>query len=225
MCTPNALARTLPRVVAHRIHLEQRSVHLQVHRDRLPPRRLQRLRMGSRAARRPKLPSTRFLERCRPFASHHVERTSSGPTRHRVISTPAQGKARRPTRNNTAVVAALTKLTTRSAVVMTEMRRLWYLLDTNDIHIRPPYIHLAANIWADTPCCEQDTEDLQLNPRMFAHHQARWGPHSIDRFASMLNTQIPRFNARWRDPQCKHVDCLRLPDAAWQCKNSSCNPP
>jgi hypothetical protein len=29
----------------------------------------------------------------------------------------------------------LTKLTTRSPIMMTELRRLWYLLDTNDINI------------------------------------------------------------------------------------------
>jgi hypothetical protein len=72
--------------------------------------------------------------------------------------------------------------------MMTELRRLWYLLDTNDIHIRPRYIRSAADIWADTLCRELDTKDLQLNPRLFAHLQARWGPHTIDRFASMLNT-------------------------------------
>jgi hypothetical protein len=93
------------------------------------------------------------------------------------------------------VVTTLTKLTTRSPVVMTELRRLWYLLDTNDIHIRPRYIRSIANIYADTLSRELDTEDWQLNPRLFAHLQARWGPHSIDRFDSMLNTQLPRFNA------------------------------
>jgi hypothetical protein len=41
----------------------------------------------------------------------------------------------------------------------------------------------------------------------------------------MLNTQLPRFNASLRDPQCEDVDCLHLPDAAWQCENSYCNPP
>jgi hypothetical protein len=47
--------------------------------------------------------------------------------------------------DNTAVVATLAKLTTRSLVMMTELRRMWYLLDTNDIHIRPRYIHSVAN--------------------------------------------------------------------------------
>jgi hypothetical protein len=41
----------------------------------------------------------------------------------------------------------------------TELRRLWYLLDTNDIHIRPRYIRSAANVWADALSREVDTEN------------------------------------------------------------------
>jgi hypothetical protein len=99
---------------------------------------------------------------------------------------------------------------------MTELRRLWYLLDAYDIYIRPYYTRSAANISADTLNRELDLEDWQLNPRIFAHLQDRWGPHSIDRFASMLNTQLPRFNVKWREPQCEDVDCLHLSDAAWR---------
>jgi hypothetical protein len=44
------------------------------------------------------------------------------------------------------VVATLTKLTTRSPIMMTELRHLWYLLETNNIHIRPRYIRSTANI-------------------------------------------------------------------------------
>jgi hypothetical protein len=41
----------------------------------------------------------------------------------------------------------------------------------------------------------------------------------------MLNTQLPRFNARWRDPHCKNIDCLHFPDAAKRRENNYCNPP
>jgi hypothetical protein len=37
--------------------------------------------------------------------------------------------------HNTAVVATLSKLTTRSPVIVTELRRLWHLLGVNDINI------------------------------------------------------------------------------------------
>jgi hypothetical protein len=109
--------------------------------------------------------------------------------------------------------------------MMAELRRLWYLLDSNDINIRPRYIRSAANTWADALSRELDCEDWQLNPRVFAHLQRRWGLHTIDCFASMLNAQLPRFNARWRDPLCEDVDSLRLSDDAWRRENNYCNPP
>jgi hypothetical protein len=69
--------------------------------------------------------------------------------------------------DNTAVVATLSKLTTRSPVTMTELRRLWHLLDVNDISIRPRYIRSAANIWADNLSRELDRDDWQVSPRIF----------------------------------------------------------
>jgi hypothetical protein len=50
-----------------------------------------------------------------------------------------------------AALATLRKLSTRrSPVMITELRRVWYLLDVNDICIRPRYIRLAANILTDS---------------------------------------------------------------------------
>jgi hypothetical protein len=57
---PHPPATSRPRVVAHVAHPTQRSVNRQAHRDRLPPRRFQPLRMGGRAERGLQLPSTRF---------------------------------------------------------------------------------------------------------------------------------------------------------------------
>ena len=86
--------------------------------------------------------------------------------RHAVNSFLPQLKGRQVLlhEDNTAVVAALTKLTSRSPAMMEELRRLWYLLDTNDIYIRPRYIRSAANVKADKLSRELDTEDWQLNP-------------------------------------------------------------
>jgi hypothetical protein len=41
----------------------------------------------------------------------------------------------------------------------------------------------------------------------------------------MHNAQLPRFNARWRDPLCEDIDCLHMSDAAWRHENNYCNPP
>jgi hypothetical protein len=40
----------------------------------------------------------------------------------------------------------------------------------------------------------------------------------------MENTQLLRFNAKWRDPKCEDVDCLHMPDAAWQREANYCTP-
>eukprot|EP00873_Tetraselmis_striata_P042594 jgi/Tetstr1/462858/TSEL_007807.t1 len=73
--------------------------------------------------------------------------------------------------DNTAVVVALANLTSRSPVMMEELRKLWHLLDIHDISIMPRYIQSAANVWADRLSRELDDSDWQLNPRIFAYLQ------------------------------------------------------
>jgi hypothetical protein len=127
--------------------------------------------------------------------------------------------------DNQAVVSVLTHLTSRSPAMMVELRKLWYILDANDINIRPRYIRSAANIWADGLSRELDMSDWQLNPRIFRHLDKIWGTHSIDRFASMENAMLPRYNSRWRDPRSEATDCLRLDDSLWRKEKNWCNPP
>ena len=127
--------------------------------------------------------------------------------------------------DNTAVCAVLTHLTTRSPAMMVEVRKLWYLLDTHDIKLRAKYIRSAANIWADKLSREIDTADWSLNPRLFRHINRVWGPHTVDRFASMENALLERYNSKWRDPRAEDVDALHLSDAAWRRETNWCNPP
>ena len=126
--------------------------------------------------------------------------------------------------DNQAVVHILTSLTSRSPALMTELRKLWFLMDSNGISIRPRYIQSAANIWADRLSRELDDSDWQLHPRLFRHLQRRYR-HTVDRFASMANAQLPRYNSRWLDPGTEAVDCLRLPDSVWRSKNNYFHPP
>jgi hypothetical protein len=127
--------------------------------------------------------------------------------------------------DNQSVIGVLTNLTSRSPALMNELRKLWFLLDSNDVQLRTRYIRSAANIWADGLSRETDNSDWQLNPRVFRLLDASWGPHSIDRFATQSNAQLARYNSRWLDPTTEAVDSLRLPDAAWRAENNWCNPP
>ena len=127
--------------------------------------------------------------------------------------------------DNQAVIGVLTHLTSKSPQMMNELRKLWFLLDNNDIQLRTRYIRSAANIWADSLSRQTDRSDWQLNPRVFHQLESEWGPHSIDRFASLANTLLPRYNSKWLDPGTEAVDSLRLSDNAWRVEHNWCNPP
>lgn len=127
--------------------------------------------------------------------------------------------------DNQSVIGVLTHLTSKSPAMMTELRKLWYLLDTCNISLRPRYIRSTANIWADRLSRELDTSDWRFHPQQFQQLDKRWGPHSIDRFASSTNALLPRYNSRWLDPRTEAVDCLRMTDQDWRCEHNWCNPP
>jgi hypothetical protein len=80
--------------------------------------------------------------------------------------------------------------------MMDELRKLLELIDTNNINIRARYIRSAANVLADRLSRETDRDDWQLNPRIFTYLNSLWGPHSIDRFATQGNSQLPGYNSR-----------------------------
>jgi hypothetical protein len=127
--------------------------------------------------------------------------------------------------DNQSVIGVLTHLTSKSPTMMSELRKLFLLVDTYDIKIRTLYIRSAANVWADNLSRVTDNSDWQLSPRVFRHLSKLWGPHTVDRFASNANKQLPRYNAKWRDGTAEAVDSLHLPNSAWRGEQNWCNPP
>eukprot|EP00873_Tetraselmis_striata_P038412 jgi/Tetstr1/458676/TSEL_045066.t1 len=103
---------------------------------------------------------------------------------------------------------------------MAELRRLWCLLDSHGIQLRAQYIRSATNVRADHLSWHLDNDDWHLDPLLFSELESRFGPHSMDRFASALNTLLPRYNAAWLDPTCEAVDLLHLLDADWYRENN-----
>ena len=67
-----------------------------------------------------------------------------------------------------------------------------------------------------------DDNDWQLEPSLFRHFNAKWGPLTVDRFASHLSAQLPRFNSKWWSPGCEAVDCFTQ---AWEGEVNWCLPP
>eukprot|EP00873_Tetraselmis_striata_P028154 jgi/Tetstr1/448418/TSEL_035688.t1 len=53
-----------------------------------------------------------------------------------------------------------------------------------------------------------DKDDWQLLPKFFRRLGLKWGIHHVDRFASDLNHQVPRFYSRFWCPGCEGVDAF-----------------
>ena len=53
-----------------------------------------------------------------------------------------------------------------------------------------------------------DYEDWQTTEEFFHFVDQNWGPHSIDRFASVSNTVLSRFNSLFWYPESEAVDAF-----------------
>jgi hypothetical protein len=104
--------------------------------------------------------------------------------------------------------------------MMEELRRLWFMLDSNNIHIKPRHIKPTANTWEDKFSRHLDTDDWQLDPTVFLATSNQFWPHPIDRFASALIALLPCYNANRIDPSREAVNALHLSDAHWCDENN-----
>ena len=72
----------------------------------------------------------------------------------------------------------------------------------------PEWVPRALNVEADLVSRHTDFADWKLSPQWFALLTRRWGPFTVDRFASASNTLLPRFNSYYFTSGCEVVDCF-----------------
>ena len=90
----------------------------------------------------------------------------------------------------------------------------------NLIRIEPQWIPRSENQQADYLSRLKDIDDWQIQPLIFSQLDGLWGPHTIDRFANQLNSQLARFNSRWWCPDTEAVDAFTCDwggDINWVC--------
>ena len=78
------------------------------------------------------------------------------------------------------------------------------------LHLEPEWIPRDLNVRADFLSRIVDYDDWFLDPAIFARIDAMWGPHTVDRFASFHNAQLPRFNSRCWNPGSEAVDAFTV---------------
>ena len=70
----------------------------------------------------------------------------------------------------------------------------------NDIVLEAQWIPRSLNERADLLSRFVHKDDWSINPAVFRVVDAKWGPHTIDRFASHYNAQVPKFNSKFVSP-------------------------
>lgn len=101
--------------------------------------------------------------------------------------------------------------------------RIWATAFAHGMTLEAKHVSGVSNVEADRLSRLPVQYEWMLHPRLFACLDAMWGPHSIDRFASLSTAQIDRYNSRFLDPKTLGVDALAQND--WASENNYVNPP
>lgn len=119
-------------------------------------------------------------------------------------------------------VGAVNAMASKSPAIMAELRRLHALCHSWGIAIKAEYLPSAVNAYADRLSRENDSADWSLPVAVFSEMEARFGPHTVDWFATHLNTRCGRFFSKTWTPGCAGVDALRHD---WHAENGWATPP
>jgi len=125
--------------------------------------------------------------------------------------------------DNTTSVAYVMNMGGPSRELTDVAERIWSsALDLN-VSLQVKHIAGVTNTWADHLSRLLIQYEWKLQRSVFNHLDYVWGPHTLDRFASISTTQLPRYNSRYSDPRTLGVDALAQTD--WAFENNFVNPP
>jgi hypothetical protein len=120
------------------------------------------------------------------------------------------------------LVYILREKTSKSPVVMRLLRRLFLMLDLNNIQLHVVTHVRSADNPTDAPSREWDFEDWQLHPAVFKELNRRYGPYSLDAFASDSTALLPRFYSKALCPGSLGMDAF---SHSWAGERLWINPP
>ena len=123
--------------------------------------------------------------------------------------------------DNAAVAYGLRKFTSGSPELMSVLDKLFWLCEREGITIRPKLIKSELNE-ADYLSRWAGQEDWQLSDEWFDILERKFGPHTVDRFASVTSAKLPRYNSLFWDPKTEAVDAFTQD---WSEDNNYGNPP
>ena len=100
---------------------------------------------------------------------------------------------------------------------------IWAVAWNLDLQLHARHLAGVINVRADHLSRLPLHYEWKLHLQLFGLIDETWGPHSIDRFACMATTQLPRFKSRFLDPLSEGV--AGLSQQNWAQENNYVNPP
>ena len=88
------------------------------------------------------------------------------------------------------------------------MSTMWSFAHGHRIELTAKHLARSKNVHADRLSRKISPYVWKLNPNLFRYIDQLWGPHTIDRFASDMETQLNRYNSYLWDPHTEGVDAL-----------------
>ena len=102
-------------------------------------------------------------------------------------------------------------------------RAIWSLAMEHNIQLKAQHLKGVLNIQADALSRLSSQYEWCLHQKVYDYLNVLWGPHTIDRFATMATTKCISYNSRFLDPASMGVDALLQGD--WGTENNYVNPP
>lgn len=125
--------------------------------------------------------------------------------------------------DNITTIAYLNNLGGPNAALSQLASAIWLEAHNSGITLSGRHLAGTLNTSADMLSRIQQKYEWQLHPAIFNYIDMLWGPHDVDRFATMSNTQLPIYNSFRYDPLTSGVDAFAQSD--WEKMNNFCNPP
>ncbi|KAL4534489.1 hypothetical protein Ndes2526A_g05384 [Nannochloris sp. 'desiccata'] len=114
------------------------------------------------------------------------------------------------------------RLGSRVPAINQVVKRMYEFCWQHNIKLAVDWIPRDLNTRADYLSKMYDGDDWKLNKRYFTQLDQRWGPHTVDVFASAINHQCPKFFSMYHCPGTSGVDAFAQD---WGGENCWINPP
>ena len=125
--------------------------------------------------------------------------------------------------DNVTTMAYINQLGGPSPALSQLAKAVWLEAYDKELTLSAKHLQGILNVKADSLSRLPQHYEWQLHKGLFHYLDQIWGPHTIDRLATMSNSQLPKYNSRYADPYTGGVDALAQQD--WGRHNNFVNPP